>query len=73
MADQFILGQHEATLNTLVRGQTEIFNRLGDIENSLAQRQGERRVATFLWASVSGVVGTFAVFITKAWLAGHNA
>ena len=71
MDGQFLLGQHEASLKQLIEGQSEIFNRLGSIESTLAERRGERRVGSFLWGSFSGVVGGFVVFVTKAWLVGH--
>jgi hypothetical protein len=72
MANDFNLGRHEALIEQLVRGQNQIFARLGDVENILAERRGERRVATAIWASASGAVGAFVVFITKAWLSAHH-
>lgn len=71
MADSFNLGRHEGLIEQLVSGQTEIFNRLGAIEITLAERRGERRVATMLWASGSGAIGALIVFITKAWMVAH--
>ena len=73
MEDKFLLGQHEALLQQMVKGQSEIFDRLGSIEQTLAERRGERRAGTFVWGSLSGVVGSAVVFVTKAWMAAHGA
>ena len=69
---QFTLGQHEALIQRLVDGQDKIVDRLGAIERALAEKRGERRMATALWAASSGMLGTFVVFISKAWLAAHT-
>jgi hypothetical protein len=71
MADSFNLGRHEGLIEQLVKGQDQIFARLGDVENILAERRGERKAASMLWASTSGALGALVVFITKAWLAKH--
>lgn len=72
MADQFNLGRHEALIERLVRGQDEIFNRLGDVENLLAEKKGERRVTAALWSASGGAIGALVVFVAKAWLTVHG-
>jgi len=53
---EFILGQHENAIRTLLERTERISDDVNEIKTLLAERRGERRVA--LW--VAGVVGAVA-------------
>jgi hypothetical protein len=52
-----IIGEHDATLDFLVRGQAKIFERLDSIDKTLNIREGERRGIKLMFAGISVVGG----------------
>jgi hypothetical protein len=51
------VGEHDATLDFLVRGQAKIFERLDSIDRTLNIREGERRGIKIMFAGLSVVGG----------------
>ena len=68
----FTLGEHEALLARLEKGQDAIFARLGAIEQTLAEQRGARRTGAAVWGGVSGMSGAIIALLTKAYLASHR-
>ena len=66
MSDQnFNLGRHEALITELVNGQREIFKRLGEIEDILAEQRGARKVALWAAGMGGGIVSTIGTLFLK--------
>jgi hypothetical protein len=72
MSDQFTLGEHDALISTLLKGQTEILDRVTKIEVHMAERRGERRVALWTLTTVAGVVGAAVTSLVQAVVRHHN-
>lgn len=63
MANDFNLGRHEALIERLVEGQSQLVERVSAIEKLLAERAGERRVALWVVSALGGIVGGVASWI----------
>lgn len=64
-------GALEILLQQLVDGQAGMYDRLGKIETTLAERKGERKVALWLFGTLSGTAGaTLTTIVAK--LFGHR-
>lgn len=70
-ADQFTLGEHDALITTLLKGQTEILERVTKIEVHLAERRGERRVALWALGTGGGIVGAVVTTVLQAIVRRH--
>jgi hypothetical protein len=61
--NNFNLGRHEALIEQLVSGQTDIVSRLGDIEKTIADQAGERRATRWAMTTAGGFVGATLAFV----------
>lgn len=66
MADApFLLGQHEAHIEVLVKDMAEVKSDVAWIKEHIAERTGERRVALWLAGSGGGFVVAFVGYIAR--------
>ena len=64
----FMLGQHAATLETLVESQLAMRGEIQQILSALSERKGERRMLLWLVGligSASGAISTLLIFLLK--------
>lgn len=69
----FKVGEHEGLIQTLVDSMGRIEGRLASIEQTLAEKKGERRVALWALGTLSGAVGAFLTAAIKAFLGKHGS
>lgn len=51
--NDFTLGEHSASIDLLLKGQDDIYKRLGEIERALNIRAGERAGIKFVAAAIA--------------------
>lgn len=62
--NDFMLGEHAATIDMLVRGQQEMGKDIGEIKDILSARDGERGALRWIATTGAGVVGaTLAMLV----------
>jgi hypothetical protein len=66
--DPFKLGQHEADIQTLKETVGRIELAVNDIQQSLAEQRGERRVALWLVGMGGGALGSILTAWGKSFL-----
>lgn len=72
MDDNFNLGRHEALIERLVAGQDKLVASMNNVEMTLAEQKGERRMVAGVWGLVGGSVVAAAVTLFKGAFGLHS-
>lgn len=70
--NDFMLGRLAEATERLAKGQDEIFERLGNIEQQLAEKKGERRATGWMLGAAGGAVGAVVTALARFLAAKHS-